>query len=481
MRDEIERRAAADRRRSHALLRLPLRDARREEILTGRLVAAAPEHPDLVAVVDGRGAAQEVEKAVTEEIAREELRALGTALLLDLQRRSPDVVVPEEGDGRRRDAVAKSEVVVVTEPRRDAARARGASGVAHERVLQREVDDVRHAALAHERRECRSVGLEDLSEDLERGDAGGAGSGTDLGHPGAEERAVDVLRGVDAEAVDLVGANPVAPDLREPVHDERLLGEDVVEPEEVSLLEASRRARRELDVAAVVVAPDVVQPRRALEAPLLRKHDRLARLVAGRKARKPLAARVALGRVRLALAVAVRRLLRCSVARSPGEQDDVRCVVDDDVEEDLQSEPMRALDEVREVGVRPEVRIDTCEVEPPVPVVRRAVSLNPLLDDHGSEPDGGEPEVLDAGEPGPSVCTDSGQTLQVAAVVPTAVRRVVAGHRRSAARSPAIVRRVAVRIAIGHHEVDALVRQSRVRRRLRERLALGAARRRDRT
>ncbi len=208
-------------------------------------------------------------------------------------------------------------------------------------------------------------------------------------------RAVDVLGGVDPEAVDLVRPYPVAPDLREPVHDERLLGEDVVEPEEVPLLEAPGRAGRELDVAAVVVAPDVVQPRRALEAALLRKHDRLARLVAGRKARKPLAARVALGRVRLALAVAVRRLLRRAVARPAREQDDVRGVVDDDVEVDLQPEAVRALDERREVRVRPEVRIDSREVEPPVPVVRRAVSLHPLLDDDRREPDRREAESLD--------------------------------------------------------------------------------------
>ena len=478
---ELERRAGSDRRRADALFGPPLRNLRREQILPCGLVPTPTEHAHLVPVVDRGSPSQGVEKAVAEQIAREELRALATALLLDLERRSADVVVPEEGDGCRRDAVREPEVVVVAQASRDAACAGRAAGVAHERVLQREVDDVRHAAFAHERRQRRSVGLEDLAEDVEGRDAGSAGSGADLRHPRLEERAVDVLRGVDAEAVDLVGPNPVTPDACEAVDHERLLGEDVVEAEEVSLLEAARRAGREVDVAAIVVPRHVVQPCRSLERPLLREHDRLARLVAGGEARKPLASRIALRRVRLALAVAVRRLLRRAVARPTGEQDDVRRMVDDDVEVDLQPEAVRAVDEGREVGIRPEVRVDPREVEPPVAVVGGAVALHRLLDDDGREPDGGEAEILHAREPRSRVVTHTGQPLQVAAVVPADVRGVVARHRPAAARSPAVVRRVAVRVAVGHHEVDALVRERRVGRWLRERIALGAARRCDRT
>ena len=47
-----------------------------------------------------------------------------------------------------------------------------------------------------------------------------------------------MLRGVDAEAVELVPADPVAVHLGQARDDERLLGEEVVEPEEVALLEA---------------------------------------------------------------------------------------------------------------------------------------------------------------------------------------------------------------------------------------------------
>ncbi len=117
---------------------------------------------------------------MAEKVAGEELRALAAALLLDLQRCSADVVVPEEGDGCRRDAVPEPEVVVVAQASRDATGACRASGVAHERVLQREVDDVRQAAFAHERRERRSVGLEDLAEDVEGRNAGGTRCSADL-------------------------------------------------------------------------------------------------------------------------------------------------------------------------------------------------------------------------------------------------------------------------------------------------------------
>ena len=135
---------------------------------------------------------------------------------------------------------------------------------------------------------------------------------------------------------------------------------------------------------------------------------------------------------------------------------------------------MRAVDERREVGIRPEMRIDAREVEPPVPVVRGAVTLHRLLDDDRREPDGREPEVFHASEPGARVRACSGEALQVASVVPTRVGRVVARDGALAREAASVVRGVAVRVAIGHHEVDALGRERAVRRRLGERLELGA-------
>ena len=195
----------ADRRRADALLDLPVAHLRREHVLARRLVAAAPHHPDLVAVHHDGSAAEEVEQAVAEQDALLQLGVGGPEGLVAIMRAAaPGVVVAEERRGRRRDPRRAAEVVVVGEPRRDAPRAGGAAGEAVERVLQREVDHVGQPAVAHVAGELDRVGLEDLAEDLEVVDPGRARGGADLREPGAEEGAVDVLRGVDPEAVDPV-------------------------------------------------------------------------------------------------------------------------------------------------------------------------------------------------------------------------------------------------------------------------------------
>ena len=138
-------------------------------------------------------------------------------------------------------------------------------------------------------------------------DAGRPRRRADLRRPGAEERAVDVLRRVDPEAVELVAANPVAVDRGEPRHDERLLREEVVEPEEVTLLEAGSRADREVDVAAVVVPRHVVEPRRAASARgRCGQDERLPRHGSALEAREHACPRSRGGDERPAPAVAVR-------------------------------------------------------------------------------------------------------------------------------------------------------------------------------
>ena len=67
-----------------------------------------PIDPDLVAVEHGRRAAQEVEEAVAEQVAGEQLGALASTLLGDLERRPADVVVPEEGHRGRSDTVSRA-------------------------------------------------------------------------------------------------------------------------------------------------------------------------------------------------------------------------------------------------------------------------------------------------------------------------------------------------------------------------------------
>ena len=221
--------------------------------------------------------------------------------------------------------------------------------------------------------------------------------------PSLEERAVDVLGRVHAEAVHLELTDPLAEHLREPVHDERLLGEDVVEPEEVALLEAGGRAAREVDVSAVVVPRDVVQPGWPLEAPVLRKHESPAAAGSDSRGTETSCRRVALRRERLALAVAVRHLVGATEGRAAGGDDHVGRVIDDDVEVDLHPRRVGALDERGEVRVRAEMRVDAREVETPVPVVRRTVGLHVLLRDDGRHPDRGEAEILDPREAGARV------------------------------------------------------------------------------
>ena len=71
------------------------------------------------------------------------------------------------------------------------------------------------------------------------------------------ELVVDVLHRVDAEAVDLEVGDPILVDLHHPVDDALVLGEQVVEADEVAVAGSSADERR---VAAVVVERDVVEP-----------------------------------------------------------------------------------------------------------------------------------------------------------------------------------------------------------------------------
>src|SRR4029453_17220939 len=97
------------------------------------------------------------------------------------------VVVAEEGRWHGRGAVGETEVVVVAEARRDPARARVAGGEARGRGLEREVEEIREAAVAHERDEIDRAVEEDLPEELEVRDAGRPRRGHDPRHPDAEE------------------------------------------------------------------------------------------------------------------------------------------------------------------------------------------------------------------------------------------------------------------------------------------------------
>jgi hypothetical protein len=93
-------------------------------------------------------------------------------------------------------------------------------------------------------------------------------------------------------------------------------------------------------------------------------------------------------------------------------------VIDDDVEIHLHPQAVRTVDERREVGVRPEMRVDLREVDAPVPVVGGAVSLDVLLRDDRRDPDRREPEIL---QPGGASEGTHAMGLQVTAVVPAGI------------------------------------------------------------
>ena len=314
----------------------------------------------------------------------------------DLLRRAAHVVVAEEGRRLGIAAVRQAGVVVLLQAVRDTEGAGYPGGVARGGGLEREVEDVRHPLVADVRHLLERVVVVDLAEDLEVRHARGLRGFHDRRHPELEEAGVDVRRRVDAEAVDVEPRDPRRVDRGEPVLDLRLLGEEVVEPEEVAPLEARRAAAGEVDVAAVVVVERVVQPRRVLRVRVGRRGEvRLLRHVVRAQAREGALADV-LRRVEvLAVAVAVRGTV---VVARVGKLDDVAGVVDDDVLDHLHPERVGAGDEVGEVLIRAEMRIDVHEVGAPVAVIAAGAPVGDLVRDGRRDPDRVEAERLEPRE-----------------------------------------------------------------------------------
>ncbi len=192
--------------------------------------------------------------------------------------------------------------------------------------------------------------------------------GVQRGGPLGPELHVDVLHGVDPEAVDVEVPHPPLVDLLHAVDDLGALGPQVVEPGEVAVLAG---LAGEGGVAAVVVHRRVVEPGRHLEPLLGRWDGRRAREGTGVHAGERAAA---VGVVRVVEGHAVLRQVREGAL---GEVvvglllvvDDVGGVVRDDVEEDLHALGVGLVDEGLEVLVGAEVRVDLGEVGDPVAVV----------------------------------------------------------------------------------------------------------------
>ncbi|MGX1130215.1 hypothetical protein RKD49_002405 [Streptomyces glaucescens] len=450
-------------------------DLRGEHRLAGVLVAARAGEALLVAVVDHRVAPVEEHQLVGEGGL---LQQLGVArvrvVLLEEGPEAAHVVVAEEGDLLVGVGLVGRVLVVVAEDRRQLLRAAALGGVGAGRVLEGEVEGGVEAALGDVRGGDVGVGGVDLAEHEEVVAALLRRVGVQGGGPLRPELGVDVLHGVDPEAVDVEVPDPALVDLLHALDDLGTLGPQVVETDEVTV---GGGLAGPGGVAAVVVHRRVVEPGRDLHVLLALGDDRRAREGTGVDGGEvALSVRV----VRVVEGLAVLRQVREGAL---GEVvvglllvvDDVGGVVGDDVEEDLHALGVRLGDEGFEVLVGAEVRVDLREVGDPVAVVAgrgvRTLTLHGLVLEDGGEPDGGGAEALYVVEP-------LRQALEVAALVEALVGGVVPGGEAGAGESAPVVAGVAVGETIRQDEVELLagqvvpggcLGQHRVRRRGRRR------------
>ena len=358
-----------------------------------------------------------------------------------------------EERGQRLRVRRRCRVHVVARVQRVQPGRRGSLGVVRGRRLEREVEDGVHVAVAQVGRQLGRVGVVDLAEHEEVGVADGGRVGTHRRRELLPELEVDVLGGVDAEAVH-AQVDPLVVDVDEPVHDLRVLGHQVVEAREVAV---RRRLPRVGRVSAVVVERRVVQPVRDLDVRVLgldHRGVREARRRVHRRERVRAGVRVRVEGVAVRVLVRARGLVDVAV-RLLRVVDDVGGVVGDDVEVHLDAARVGVGDEGLELGVGAQVRVDLREVGDPVAVVpgRRvgARALHRLVLERRRQPDRGAAEALDVVE----LAVQAGQ---VAALVEALVGRVEAGG-QTVAREPAgVVRRVAVGEPVRHDEVELLVR-----------------------
>jgi hypothetical protein len=232
-----------------------------EHVLPRRLVVAGAGEALLVAEVDDRVAAREVHQLVGELVTCQQfgLGRPGRVVVADEHPDVAHVVVAEErgqlGGVRVRVRVV---IVVAEEGAQPVGRLRLRGEVAR-RVLEREVEHRLDAVVGRVVGGELPRGVDDLAEHEEVRLALGLRVAHERGRELLPELVVDVLHRVDAEAVDLRLAHPRLVDVDHAVDDLRVLGEEVVEAEEVAVLRVLAGERR---VPAVVVQRHVVEPRR---------------------------------------------------------------------------------------------------------------------------------------------------------------------------------------------------------------------------
>ena len=312
------------------------------------------------------------------------------------------------------------------------------------------------------------VSRRDFAEDVEIRDAARCCPGAHGGDEGTPEGGVDMLRRVDAVAVDAEAVDPCAVDIDHPRDHRRILGEQIVEADEIALLRAFALEGR---ISAIVVIDRVVEPGWDLDAALgggdadgvgvigvgqPREIGRAAVILAGEAGVDRSAGEAAAALVGIVGDAAVGAVV---VPRAFGQLDDVGGVVGDDVHIDFHPPRMGGGDQRGEVGIGAEVRIDAGEVGHPIAVIARALAprraLHRLVDENRRDPDGSGAEPLDIVEP-------ARDALEVAAMVKALGGGIEAGVEPVALDPAAIVARVAIVEAVGEEEIDHLVlRQAR--------------------
>ena len=303
----------------------------------------------------------------------------------------------------------------------------------------------------------RPAGVEHLPEHEELGFALAAGIGQHLRSEALPELVVDVLHGVDPEPVDAHLPDPGLVDVDHPADHLRVLGEQVVQTEEVAVVGV---LTGEGGVAPVVVERDIVEPARHLEI-LLRgvQHRRVREGNLRVERREVIGTRVVAVVERGSGGGAVRLHVLGDVGR-PGPflvADHIGGVVGDDVEVDLHPSVVGRIDQGTELGVGAQVRVNLGEIGDPIPVVtgRRAVfELDGLVLEARRQPDRGRAQPLDVVHP-------VQQPGQVTAVVEAPLRGIEAVLQPVTGDPTRVVGLGAVLEPVRHDEIEVLVRDRR--------------------
>ena len=264
--------------------------------------------------------------------------------------------------------------------------------------MEREVEDGRHIGLAHIGRNLGGIRVVDLAEGEEVG-VRRIRVALQLGAEGGPELEVDVLDGINPEAID-PEIHPLPINIGHAINDLGVFGHEVIEADEVTEGDGFALPRR---VSAVVVESDVIEPFGHHLGLVCRADGSVGEgglWIEGREtvlARKladinDIAVGVLVGMARDVLVVVGAFLVVDEVGR----------VVRDDVEVDLDAARVGRVNEGLHLLVRAQVRIDLGEVGDPIAVIAGrgviALTLDGIVFQGRRQPNSGGSEPLDVVE-----------------------------------------------------------------------------------